>query len=289
MDATQRGEAVAGVRRWLQMLIEGRHLSPAQRRVARFLVQHPEQAVFLSAEELGERSGVSQPSVTRFAVALGFASYTEMREELREQVQAEASAGGVADAGDGVLSRALETDLSNLRQLVSSPWAGERLGRVGGLLATSRPLLVVGHRVSRPLADVFGHFASLVHPDVRVMPPGSEGDDAMRVAASAGASWLLAFGLPRYPVELVRSIRWARQLGIHVALVTDSPLCPLAHDVDDLLAAPVNSELTFDSAVAPLALTMGLLQVFTDALGNQAQARLDEFDQHAAERGLFIT
>ena len=111
----------------------------------------------------------------------------------------------------------------------------------------------------------------------------------MRVAASAGASWLLAFGLPRYPVELVRSIRWARQLGIHVALVTDSPLCPLAHDVDDLLAAPVNFELTFDSAVAPLALTMGLLQVFTDALGNQAQARLDEFDQHAAERGLFIT
>ena len=88
MDVTQRGEALADVRRWLQMLINGRHLSPAQRRVARFLVQHPERAIFLSAEELGEHSGVSQPSVTRFAVALGFASYTEMREELRAQVQA---------------------------------------------------------------------------------------------------------------------------------------------------------------------------------------------------------
>ncbi len=289
MDVTQRGEALADVRRWLQMLINGRHLSPAQRRVARFLVQHPERAIFLSAEELGEHSGVSQPSVTRFAVALGFASYTEMREELRAQVQALASAGGVPDSGNGVLHRTLNVDISNLRQLVSSPWAGERLERVGGLLATSRPLLVVGHRVSRPLADLFGHFASLVHPDVRVVPPGSEGDDTMGVAASAGASWLLAFGLPRYPAELLRSIRWARQLGIHVALVTDSPLCPLAHDVDDLLAAPVNTELTFDSAVAPLALTMGLLQIFTDALGNQAQARLDAFDQQATERSLFIT
>ena len=28
MDVTQRGEALADVRRWLQMLINGRHLSP---------------------------------------------------------------------------------------------------------------------------------------------------------------------------------------------------------------------------------------------------------------------
>ena len=39
----------------------------------------------------------------------------------------------------------------------------------------------------------------------------------------------------------------------------------------------------------PLALTMGLLQIFTDALGNQAQARLDAFTNRATERSLFIT
>lgn len=288
MDAVPRSEALADVLRWLQMSIEGRHLSPAQRRVARYLVQHPEHAMFISAEELGERSGVSQPSVTRFAVALGFASYAEMRDELRAQVQSQASTG-VTEGGDSVLRRTVNTDVSNLRQLASSPWAGERLEGVGGLLAASCPLLVVGYRVSRPLADLFGHFASLVHPDVRVVPPGSEGDDVIRVAARAGASCLLAFGLPRYPVELLASVRWARQCGIRVALVTDSPLCPVAHDVDDLLAAPVNSELTFDSAVAPLALTMGLLEVIAEALGNQTQSRLDEFDQQAVDRNLFIT
>lgn len=46
----------AGLRGWLQMLINGRRLSPAQRRIARFLVEFPEQAVFLSAEERGQRS-----------------------------------------------------------------------------------------------------------------------------------------------------------------------------------------------------------------------------------------
>jgi DNA-binding MurR/RpiR family transcriptional regulator len=290
MDTHQRSGVVTDGRRWLQMMVEGRHLSPAQRKVARFLVEHPEQGAFLSAEELGERSGVSQPSVTRFAVALGFANFTDLREELRGQMRGNGPAGGSTGSdGDARFAQSVDVDTVNLRDLASSPWAGERLQRVGELLAASHPLLVVGHRVSRPFADLFGHFASIVHPDVRVVPPGSEGEDAVTVGARAGATWLLAFGLPRYPKELLRTIRVARQLGLRVALLTDSPLCPLAHEVDDLLAAPVNTEMTFDSAVAPLALTMGLLQVVTDSLGDRAQARLDEFDQLADERDQFIT
>lgn len=75
---------------------------------------------------------------------------------------------------------------------------------------------------------------------------------------------------------------------MRVALVTDSPLCPLANEVDDLLAAPVASTLTFDSAVAPMALTMSLLHALTEALPEHGQRRLEEFDQRAADRNLFI-
>lgn len=283
----ERGTA-ADVRRWLQLLVDGRRLSPAQRRIARFLLEYPEQAVFLTAEELGHRSGASQPSVTRFAIALGFGGYPELRDQLRSHVQAEAATIPSGHEGHNVLLRTTSVDVVNLQQLVSSPWAGERLDRVGRQLAASVPLPVLGLRVSRPFAELFGHFAGKVHPDVRVVPPGSEGDDALVVARNAGATWLLAFGLPRYPSDLLNSMRWARTLGLRVALLTDSPLCPLAHDADDLLAAPVNSEQTFDSAVAPLALTMGLLQVLIEALPEQAQTRLDEFDQRAADRGLFV-
>lgn len=288
-DPGGRDRVAADVRSWLQLLINGRRLSPAQRRIARFLVDFPEQAVFFTAEELGQRSGASQPSVTRFAVALGFTGYPELRDELRTHIEAQAAGTSGEDRAHGVLQRIAAADAANLQQLATSPWAGDRLDRVGRQLATSRPLPVLGLRVSRPFADLFGHFASKVHPDVRVIPAGSSGDDALAVAARAGATWLLAFGLPRYPAELLHSIRWARGQGLRVALVTDSPLCPLAHDVDDLLAAPVSSELTFDSAVAPLALTMGLLQVLVDALAAHAQASLDEFDQQAADRGLFIS
>jgi DNA-binding MurR/RpiR family transcriptional regulator len=95
--------------------------------------------------------------------------------------------------------------------------------------------------------------------------------------------------MPRYPSELLEMMRWARALGLRVALVTDSPMSPLAVEADDLLAAPVHAELTFDSLVGPLALTMGLLQVLVDAQPADAQRRLDEFDQQAADRGTFAS
>ena len=287
MQMGQTPAAVASVRRWLHMITEGRQLSPAQRRIAAFLFDHADQVVWLSADELGRRSGVSQPTVSRFALALGFDNYGELRDQARAQAQL-GSGGGEPATAESSLHRAIRMDMANLAELAASPWAGERIDRIGGYLAQSRTLPVLGQRVSRPFAELFVHFAIKVHPDVRFVPAGSDGDDVLTTARHAGATWLLAFGLPRYPRALQESIRYARAIGLKVALITDSPLGPLAGEVDELLAAPVNSTLTFDSAVAPLALTMSLLQAFIEALPDHGQGRLEEFDQRAAERGLFL-
>lgn len=288
MSIGQTPAAAASVRRWLHMLVDNRQLSPAQRRVAGFLLDHPDEAVWLSAEELGRRSGVSQPTVSRFAYALGFDGYPELREQARARVQ-EQLRGSEADSGTmNALRRLVTAETANLAELASSPWAGERVDRIGSYLAESRPLPVIGLRVSKPFADLFVHFAAKVHPDVRAVPPGSGGDDVLFSARAAGATWLLVFGLPRYPRALLESIQFARTLGLRVALLTDSPLCPLANEVDDLLAAPVASTLTFDSTVAPLALTMGLLHALTESLPEHGQNRLEEFDQRAADRNLFL-
>ena len=56
----------------LQALFEGRRLTPTQRRIAHSMVRRAADVPFLSSVELAELAGVSQPSVTRFAVALGF-------------------------------------------------------------------------------------------------------------------------------------------------------------------------------------------------------------------------
>ena len=288
MQPTDDLDVTTDVRQWLGLLFQRHRLSPAHRQIARFLVEHPDEAVYLTSSELAQRAQVSQPSVTRFAVALGFSGYPELRGEVRLRVLRETAPAVTLDAS-GAWQSAIAADVANLQQLTSSPWAGERLERIGRNLAGSQPLLALGLRVSRPLAEMFVYFARKVHPDVRLVPPGSEGEDMLARARDAGATWLLAFGMPRYPSQLLPAMQWARQLGLRVALLTDSPVSPLADEADDLLAAPVHTELTFDSLVGPLALTMGLLQVLVDAQPADAQRRLDEFDQHAADRRMFLS
>lgn len=64
-------------------LLDGRRLSPAQRRIGQFLLDHLAEVVFMSSVDLAERVGVSQPSVTRFASALGFSGYPALRDALQ--------------------------------------------------------------------------------------------------------------------------------------------------------------------------------------------------------------
>src|ERR1700679_1884885 len=67
----------------LLTLMDGGRLSPAQRRIAQYLLDHMPDSAFLSSVVLARRAGVSQPSVTRFAAALGFSGYPAFRDALR--------------------------------------------------------------------------------------------------------------------------------------------------------------------------------------------------------------
>src|SRR5689334_25135460 len=69
----------------LQALFEGHRLTPTQRRIAHCMVRGAAEVPFLSSVELAELAGVSQPSVTRFAVALGFDGYPALRKRSEER------------------------------------------------------------------------------------------------------------------------------------------------------------------------------------------------------------
>ncbi|MGP3922254.1 MurR/RpiR family transcriptional regulator [Streptomyces sp. 8N616] len=269
----------------LQKLFEGHRLTPAQRRIAHCMVRRAADAPFLSSVELAELAGVSQPSVTRFAVALGFDGYPALRRHLREVAPAERTAG--ADSYNEY-QQAVQAEIENLRHLAAALADPAPVERAGRLLAGSRPLPVLGLRAASAQARGFGYFAAKVHPDVRILDEGGTMlADRIDAARRAGASALLCFALPRHPREVVEALDHAREAGLTVVTVADSAFAPVAKHSDLLLPAAVGTGLAFDTACAPMLLGRALLEAMCDALPD-AQARLEEFDAQAAERGLFV-
>jgi len=300
----------------LLTLLGGRRLSPAQRRIAQYLLDYMPDSAFLSSVALARRAGVSQPSVTRFAAALGFSGYPALREALRMIAFDPAGPSGVA-RGAGVLppvgvtggpagagepgglpagrahgnelQAAVAAEIAHLHALQQALADARAVTELGRELAASRPLAVLGHRISAPLAEYFAYAARRIHPDVRCLTfGGSVVFDALLHVSEAGGRWLLAIALPRYPAETVQALRFARRLGMRTAVITDVPFVPFAGDADVLLTAGVGSGLVFDSHAAPAVLAAVIVQAMADAEPARAHARLREYEQLSAGQGVFF-
>ncbi|MFD9376188.1 MurR/RpiR family transcriptional regulator [Streptomyces sp. NPDC059999] len=272
----------------LQKLFEGHRLTPTQRRIAHCMVRGAAEVPFLSSVELAELAGVSQPSVTRFAVALGFDGYPALRRHLREVAPpAGQGEGGSADAYNEY-QQAVQGEIENLRRLSAMLADPAPVVEAGRLLAGSTPLPVLGLRAASSQARGFAYFAAKVHPDVRLLDEGgSMLADRIDAAVTAGASALLCFALPRHPREVAEALEHGRAAGLTVVTVADSAFAPVARHSDLLIPAPVGTGLAFDTACAPMLLGRVLLEAMADALPD-AQARLEAFDARAAARGLFV-
>ncbi|MEU7279312.1 MurR/RpiR family transcriptional regulator [Streptomyces sp. NPDC045431] len=270
----------------MQALFEGHRLTPTQRRIAHWMVRRAADVPFLSSVELAELAGVSQPSVTRFAVALGFDGYPGLRKYLREVAPAEPVPAGASEFNE--YQQAVHAEIENLRHLAGLLADPEPVERAGRLLASSRPLPVLGLRAASSQARGFAYFAAKVHPDVRLLDEGGTMlVDRIDGAVRAGATVLLCFALPRHPKEGVEALAHAREAGLTVVTVADSAFAPVAKHSDVLLPAAVGTGLAFDTACAPMLLGRVLLEAMCDGLPD-AQARLEEFDAGAAARGLFV-
>ncbi|MFJ1756801.1 MurR/RpiR family transcriptional regulator [Kitasatospora sp. NPDC088134] len=289
MTALDETGTAAGPSARLLQLFEGHRLTPTQRRIAHALVRHATEAPFLSSVEVAELAGVSQPSVTRFAVALGYDGYPALRKQLRELGVGEAA---VPESHHEVVrnehQQAVLAEIEHLRHLAELLADPAPIVRAARVLAASRPLPVLGLRAASAQARGFAYFAGKVHPDVRLLDEGgSMLTDRLEQVAAAGASALLCFALPRYPRELMDALAVARECGLTVLTVADSAFAPVAKLSDVLLPAAVGTGLVFDTACAPMMLGRVLLQTMCDEIPG-AEARLEAIEQSATARQLFL-
>ncbi|MEV7128576.1 MurR/RpiR family transcriptional regulator [Streptomyces sp. NPDC093260] len=275
----------------LRTLFDRPQLSPGQRRIAQYLIENITEAAFLSITELADRVGVSQPSVTRFAGAVGFSGYPALREKL-QSIALRTLAGGpgaIEEDRANELQAAVDAEIDNLENLRRDFADPDRVIAVGRELSRSAPLTVLGLRISVSLAEYFAYAARRVHPDVRLVTlGGSVAYDALLQSREAGGTWVLAFSMPRHAHETLTAVRVARGAGLKVALITDLALGPVADEADVTFATGTGSRLVFDSYAAPGVMCAALLQAMADADPERTQARLEEYEQIADRHQFFL-
>ena len=105
-------------------------LSKGQKRLATYITDNYDKAVFLTAAKLGEVVGVSESTVVRFAAQLGYEGYPEMQRDLRELIRGKlTSIQRIQVSNDqmqgDLLTSVMQRDMDSLRTAIEQVDRGQ--------------------------------------------------------------------------------------------------------------------------------------------------------------------
>ena len=255
--------------------LSGKRLSKGHRRIAEYIVQHYDKAVFMTASALGEMVGVSESTVVRFAVALGYDGYPQLQRSLQELVRHRLTAIQRFEMSsdiqqDDVLRTVLKADMQNIRNTIDEINTSAFDDVVARILSAEH-IYIIGLRSAAPLAQFFGYYLNFIFDDVRVVAANSTDvfEGIVRVQPS---DVLVGISFPRYSTRTLEAMRFAKRCGAQVIGITDGPMSPLHEAADVCLSARTDMASFVDSLAAPLSVINALVV----ALGIQRKDALSE-------------
>ena len=154
--------------------------SKGQRRIAQYITEAYDKAAFMTASRLGKTVGVSESTVVRFAVDLGFDGYPSMQKAMQEMVLNRlTSVQRIEVASDrygdhDVVSMVLRSDMEKLRQTDETLNRQEFTAAVNTILKAKR-IYILGVRSVAPLANFLGYYLNFMFQNVHVISGSSVG------------------------------------------------------------------------------------------------------------------
>jgi DNA-binding MurR/RpiR family transcriptional regulator len=260
-------------------------LSPAERKLARVLLASYPIAGLESVARFAERAQVSPPTVTRFITKLGFTGYPEFQETLRHEVQARLSSPLTRYRGDqparetdSVLSDALDVAAENLKATVDVLSHRDVNEAVEVLGDVRRRVMVLGGRVSAPLARYLAAQLHLLRPGIGLVD-SERSAPAQQLIDMRKGDVLIVFDYRRYQSDTIESARVASAQGCNVILFTDPWLSPASGFARQVIVTNVDMVGPFDSLVGAMAVVEGVVAAVLSRLGPRAQSRMQSLER----------
>lgn len=240
----------------------GRKLSKGHRRIAQYIVEHYDKAVFMTASRLGESVGVSESTVVRFAAVLGYEGYPQLQRALQELVSHRLTAVQRFEMSseidpNAVLRTVLKSDMQNIRATVEELDNHAFEEGVKRIL-NAKEIYVIGLRSAAPLAQFLGYYLNYIFDRVHLVSSAAT-DVFEEIARVSEADVVIGISFPRYSTRTVEAMRFARSCGAQVISITDGPMSPL-HEVSDVCLNACTDMASFvDSLAAPMSVINALV------------------------------
>jgi len=221
-------------------------LPQAQKTVANFVAEHYRKIPFYTVAALAEEIGVSDTSIIKFCMAIGYDGYGSLKRTLAEQAQADITLYGRLESGlselhgDDTLERTAAAETANIQAVLTHPMNRGQFKTLVDRVLAARTIFVGGFRTSAVPADYLLWGLEQQGLATVAITPGS-GDIPDRLCRLGPEDLLVVFSFIRCARESVAAVETARAAGAFTVAVTDLPLSPLAQLADLTFHCPAGS------------------------------------------------
>ena len=239
-------------------------MSKSHKKIATFIMDHYEQAVFMTAAKLGEKLGVSESTVVRFASGMGYEGYPEFQKALEEWVQNKLSTVQKIKVKYGkstqseILSTVLSADIEKIQDTIDNldPVAFET---AVDTILEARNVYIVGIRSCAPLADFLSFYLRMIRGNVHLVSTTSISEILEQMIRIDEKDAVVGISFPRYSMRTLKAMEFANDRNAKVIAVTDSVHSPMNLYSSCNLLARSDMVSIVDSLVAPLSVINALV------------------------------
>lgn len=239
-------------------------MSKSHKKVATFILDHYEQAAFMTAAKLGTTVGISESTVVRFAYCLGYEGYPEFQDALAEWVKNKLNSVQKIGAKYGkstqseILTSVLTTDMENISDTIEhvDPQAFETAVET---VLNAEHVYIIGIRSCEPLARFLYFYLNMIRGNVILLASTSTSEIFEQMIRIDEKDAMIGISFPRYSMRTLKAMEFANDRNAKVITITDSAHSPMNLYSSCNLLARSDMVSIVDSLVAPLSVINALI------------------------------
>ncbi len=254
-------------------------LSKGQKRIAALICEACDKTAFMTASALGKQAGVSESTVVRFAMELGYEGYPQMQKAMQERVMSRLSSPACIEipADGDLIYSVFQADMEKMRKTAGSLDREVFQSAVQDISKAKSIYILGAHRFSM-LANLLGDYLGYLFDKVHIITSSTAGEVMEGLLHLTKEDAVIAFSFPRYCSATVQGADYCHKTGAVVVGITNSSLSPLAEHCDHVLTAQSDKISLVDSMTAPLSLVNALVLALSAGREERLSAALDKLE-----------
>jgi DNA-binding MurR/RpiR family transcriptional regulator len=257
-------------------------LTPSETRIVQVLLNDYPLSGLGTASSLAKRADVSDPTVVRLVVKLGFAGFPDFQakllEEVEEKLRSPLTMMSALRHGDDAASAYLAS-VSRALERTRDLMPAQSYDRAAGLIwKAPRQILLLGGRFSRNLATMLAGYLHQLRRGARDI--GALNPEAFDLLIDLDKrDLLIVFDYRRYQSDVIAFATQAAERGVKILLFTDPWLSPIAQFADATLTASIEVDSPYDT-LAPAVAQMEAVVAHGMAASDGAEPkRMEEIER----------